>query len=46
MSLETRCARCGAAYVATADEVRAGRWWLCPKCRETGVQPVKRGVQQ
>jgi hypothetical protein len=36
MSIETRCAKCGAEYTATAAEVRAGPtvWRLCPACRK------------
>jgi predicted nucleic acid-binding Zn-ribbon protein len=34
VGIETACTKCGAAYVASREEILAGRWWLCPACRK------------
>jgi hypothetical protein len=34
MTIETRCVRCGVAYVVSPQSLRAGGpWWLCGRCR-------------
>ena len=32
-TLEVQCGRCRHVYRATSEEVRAGTWRNCPKCR-------------
>ena len=34
MPIEIRCRRCGRPFVADRTAILAGRWRLCPACRD------------
>lgn len=36
MSVFTYCRCCGVGFEATTDDIRRGRWRLCPRCRHDG----------
>ncbi len=43
MPIEVRCRRCGRPFVADRAAILAGRWRLCPACRDPSPSGAPRG---
>lgn len=39
MTLSTTCRQCGSEYEPDAASIKAGRWQICPQCRQTQPEP-------
>lgn len=33
IAIEAVCRQCGRTFIPTLEDIRAGRWHLCPACR-------------